>query len=219
MTETVRDLPISRLSPHPGNVRGGIAPDEAEEMALSILLMGVIQPLVVTIYNGDFRVVDGHVRLAGAMRLLETNRWPQDRPQSLPVIVRDLTPGQQRAIMLSTNVVRYALNPVDEGLAYLRMVQEDGLSKSAVAERCGVSPARVESRLCIAGLAPPVMEMFRRGELPLGAAVGRATPLPRPACRPCRRHLEPHLPGEWAGPGATPRSPQRLGSPTGPGAE
>jgi ParB family chromosome partitioning protein len=171
MSEIVKDLPISRLYPHPGNVRGGIAPDEAEEMALSILLMGVIQPLVATTHNGEFRVVDGHVRLAGAMRLLETNRWPQDRPQTLPVIVRDhLTPEQQQVIMLSSNVVRYALNPVDEGLAYLRMVQEEGLNKSAVADRCGVSPGRVESRLCIVGLAPPVVELFRRGKLPLGAA-------------------------------------------------
>jgi ParB/RepB/Spo0J family partition protein len=174
--EIVRELPIDQLFPHPDNVRGNIAPADVEEMALSILLRmsqglpGVIQPLVAVAHNGNFRVVDGHVRLVGAMRLLETNRWPQSQPQTLPALVRDLTPEQQRDIMLSTNVVRYALNPVDEGLAYLRMVQEEGRNKSEVARRCGVSPARVESRLCIASLAPPVVEMYRRGELPLGAA-------------------------------------------------
>jgi ParB/RepB/Spo0J family partition protein len=174
--ETVHELPISRLSPHPDNVRGDIAPTDAEEMALSILLRmnqglpGVIQPLVVVAYNGGYRVVDGHVRLAGANRLLKARRWPPDRPQTLPAIVRDLTPEQQRATMLTSNVTRYALNPVDEGLAYERMVREDGLSKSEIADRCGVSPGRVKSRLCIVGLAPAVVEMFRRGELPLGAA-------------------------------------------------
>jgi ParB/RepB/Spo0J family partition protein len=176
VSESVLDLPISRISPHPDNVRGSIAPDEAEEMALSILLRmnqglsGIIQPLVVVVYNGGYRTVDGHVRLVGAKKLLETGRWPQGVPRTLPAIVRDLTLEQQRAIMLASNIVRYSLNPVDEGLAYLRMAREEGLDKSKIADRCGVPRSRVELRLCIVGLAPPVVEMFRRGELPLGAA-------------------------------------------------
>lgn len=174
MPETILDLPIEKVYPHPmGNVRGEVTPTQIEEMALSIMLQEqIIQPLIVFTYQDGWATIDGHVRREGGKLLLATGRWPASMTQTFPCIVRDhLTYEQHRAIMLATASVRYELNPVDEGLGYQRLMVEKGLKTTReVANYCGVPESRVTSRLNIVNLAPPVVQLFRERKLKLGTA-------------------------------------------------
>lgn len=171
MVETTLDLPIERLYLHPDNIRQDVGQEQIEEMALSVLLFGLIYPLIVVVRpeRDGWYTVEGNVRLMAARLLIKEGRWPEGWPPTLPAFVRDLTLEQQRAIMLATQT-RYSLNPVDEGMAYKRKVEQEKLSPEQIAARYGVALHRVQNALRIVSLAPPVMEMFRRGELPRGAA-------------------------------------------------
>ena len=166
------DIPISELDPHPENPRGSVPPEEAAEMGLSILLLEeIIQPLIAVPKGGRFQVVDGHLRLAGATYLIDSGIWPGSWPREMPVIVRDLSPERQMAIMLASGAVRYSLNPVDEGFGYQRLMKQKGFTRPReVADFCGVPVSRVKSRLTVISLAAPVIEMFREKKLPLDAA-------------------------------------------------
>jgi len=157
VTDTTTYWPIGKLNPHPHNPRLSIDDNAIDTLAASIKAQGILQPLLITPLG---QVVAGHRRLAAAKRAGLTE---------VPVIVRDLSPAEQQAVMLVENLQRESLSPVEEAIGYQRLI-ESGCTTADAARRVGVTTARISARMVLLKFDDVVRSMFHRGDLPLTAA-------------------------------------------------
>lgn len=146
--ETVTGVPIHQLQPHPDNPRRDVG--DITDLTEDIRARGIDSPLTVvplgdlTGVDDRFQVVIGHRRLAAATAAGLTR---------VPCIIRtDLTPADQRAMMVRENVHRADLTPVEEADAYQQMLEIDGLDVAAIAAAAGRSETTVRSRLRLRSL-------------------------------------------------------------------
>lgn len=157
-------LSVGKLIPNPKQPRQDFSESELSELADSIRTLGVLQPILVrpsTANSGSFEIVAGERRWRASQRagLLE-----------VPVIVKDLTDKETLEISIVENVQRENLNPVEQAIAYQRLLQEFNLGQQEVAERVGKDRASVANFLRLLKLPAEVLELVRKGELSTGHA-------------------------------------------------
>ena len=163
-------MPLDLLEPNPFQPRSSIDPAALDELAQSIRLRGILQPLLVRPHPataGRYQIVAGERRwrAAGAAGLHE-----------VPALVRDMSDTEAAAVALVENLQRQDLNPMDEAEGYDRLLTQFGLTQEALGQAVGKSRSHIANTLRLLNLPP-------RGEG--GAAQGRASP---PAMRaPCWR--------------------------------
>ena len=131
------------------------------ELASSIKAQGVIQPIVV-------RQQDGHYELIAGER-----RWRAAQIaglQKIPVVVRDIDSQAAAAIALIENIQREDLNPLEEALAFKRLIGEFDLTHQQVADSVGRSRAAVSNLLRLLELTDPVKDWVNKSVLSMGHA-------------------------------------------------
>ena len=171
--EEPRSLPISRLKPNRFQPRSRFDESGLEELADSIRVQGIVQPLLVTpAPGGDYVIVAGERRWRAAQRagLAE-----------VPVVVRTLDDdGQLLEMALVENLQRADLNAVEEADAYRSLAEEFGLAQEEVARRVGKSRSAVTNALRLLRLPQEVLDLVRDGTLSAGQ-VRPLVPLPEGA--------------------------------------
>ncbi len=145
---------------------------DVADLVNSIREQGIIEPLVIT---PEGTVVCGHRRLLAAKLagLAE-----------VPVVVRELDEREQLTVMLTENIQRADLSPLQEARAF-RLLLDLGLTLQKLARRLGVTPPYAQQRLVILKLDPVVQALFDRRELP----VTLARPLAKVADAEMQRRL------------------------------
>jgi ParB family chromosome partitioning protein len=88
----------------------------------------------------------------------------------VPVVVREATDEESLELALIENLQREDINPMEEAVAYQRLLQEFGLTQEQVAQRVGKSRAAVANSLRLLKLPAPIQESLRRGEIEEGHA-------------------------------------------------
>jgi ParB family chromosome partitioning protein len=134
------ELPIDRIAPNPYQPRKVMDPDKLQDLADSIRLHGLVQPLIVTMDRGT----DRYLLIAGE------RRWRAASMAGLalvPVVVRDAVPQEMLELAIIENVVRADLGPLEEASSFRQLIDEFGLSQSDVATRVGRSRAAVANTL------------------------------------------------------------------------
>lgn len=168
--DTVRQVPIDRITPNPRQPRSVLDPDKLTELAASIKLHGLIQPLIVT------ETVEGFVLIAGE------RRWRASRLAGLeevPVVVKETTPQDMLELALIENIQRADLNALEEAHAYRQLTEEFGLTHEAVADRVGKARTTVTNLLRLLAL-PPAIQTAVSEERISGAHARALLPLPTP---------------------------------------
>ncbi|MEI6136504.1 MAG: ParB/RepB/Spo0J family partition protein [Chloroflexota bacterium] len=158
------DVPIGDVVPNPQQPRTVMDPDRLEELAASIRMYGIIQPLLVT----EERGVDGRIvyqLIAGERRLRAAKAAGLER---VPVTIRQTTPQELLEIAIVENVQRADLNPIEEAIAYQRLMEEFGLTQREVAERVGKSRTAVANTLRLTELPADVRASITNGEISEG---------------------------------------------------
>ncbi len=113
--------------------------EKLEELTESIRLHGVLQPIEVSPRSdGFYDVLVGHRRFEAARRL---------KSPFIPCVVRHATEQERQIVQLVENLVRQDLSPVDQGLAYARMIQEQGYTMRSLAHELGVHVRVIKSHL------------------------------------------------------------------------
>ena len=166
----IRDIPLSRLALAPENVRK-TPPDPQADASLkaSIAALGLLENLVVrTDDPGEdgaerYAVVAGGRRLKAMQALVEDKVLDADRPVLCQVRSGDAEPGE---VSLAENVVRIAMHPADQVVAFAKLVAA-GQSVSAIAARFGASERIVEQRLRLGNAAPELLDAYRADEIDL----------------------------------------------------
>lgn len=167
----IQTIPLSQLRLSPRNVRktGSTAVDE---LAASIAAEGVLNNLVVTAANdGFFDVEDGGRRLQ-ALQLLATSGRLTDALASVPCHVVESERGTEAG--LTANLMRQAMHPADEFLAFQQLVTE-GKAIDEIAVRFGKTARHIEQRLRLANVRPDLFEIYRAGGMNIDQLTALAT--------------------------------------------
>ena len=160
----IASIPLTKLTPWPGNVRKTGASDALEELIASIAAVGLLQPLVVRkTHRGKFAVIAGRRRYLALSALAERGTIAPDAPVPCSVM-----PGTADAaeISLTENVVRAPMHPADQFEAFRDLV-DSGSTPADIAARFGITETAVKQRLKLARVCPAVFEAYRKGDLTL----------------------------------------------------
>jgi ParB family chromosome partitioning protein len=157
----VREVPIDALRPNPYQPRQSMDSAALSELADSIRVHGLIQPLLVA-PDGD-----GYCLIAGE------RRWQAARLAGLtqvPVVVRTADPQEMLALAIIENVQRADLGPIETADAYRRLVAEFGLTQTEVAHLVGKSRTAVANTLRLINLSADVRALVVDGQISEGHA-------------------------------------------------
>lgn len=152
--EVVKDelfVKISKVEPNREQPRKDFNEDALMELADSIKQYGVIQPLLVKEREGYYEIVAGE------------RRWRAAKMAGLkeiPVIVKDYSEQEIAEIALIENLQREDLNPIEEAMAYKRLLTEFNLKQDEVAERVSKSRTAVTNSMRLLKLSEKVQQML-----------------------------------------------------------
>jgi ParB family chromosome partitioning protein len=129
------EIPIEQVERNPDQPRVHFDHAQLEDLISSIKEHGILQPLVVSrLANGRYQLIAGERRLRSAtIAGLKT----------VPVVVRDANANQRLEWAIIENVQRQDLNPIEEARAYVRLMEEFGLTQDEVSHRVGKSRPQV----------------------------------------------------------------------------
>ncbi|MBP9501752.1 MAG: ParB/RepB/Spo0J family partition protein [Candidatus Promineofilum sp.] len=166
----VRSVPVGQIMANPHQPRSSFDEEKLADLAASIKVHGLIQPLIVT------ETVEGYVLIAGE------RRWRAAQLAGLgqvPVIVKETTPQSMLELALIENIQRADLNALEEANAYRQLIDEFGLRQEDVAERVGKARSTIANLVRLLTLPESVQAAVVDGRL--GGAHARALlPLPTP---------------------------------------
>jgi ParB family chromosome partitioning protein len=154
-------LPVSALSPHPGQPRRHFDEALLDELAASIASRGLIQPIVVRPHGNDFQIVAGERRWRAAQRA---------RLHEVPVVVREFNDAETLEIALIENIQREDLNAIEEAQAYQRLAGDYGHTQEALAKIVHKSRSHVANLLRLLELPAAVQGRVTDGSLSMGHA-------------------------------------------------
>lgn len=154
--ERVEHIPTDRIRPNRNQPRLSISPEEVEELASSVRLHGLVQPILVRPVGDGYEIVAGERRWRAAVLAGLT---------TVPAVVRQLGDLESLALALVENVQRLDLNPVERARAYRKLSQEFGLTQGEIAQLVGCSQAAVANTLRLLSLPEEVLRDLQRGLL------------------------------------------------------
>lgn len=128
--EVVENIDINKIIPNRSNPRKKFDQEALEELAESIKLYGIIQPIVLIKYEDKYEIVAGERRFRAAKIA---------NLQKVPAIIKDLDDKSKDMISMVENIQRKDLNPYEEALAYDNIMNEYNLTQSQLSEVVGKS--------------------------------------------------------------------------------
>ncbi len=143
-------VPINKVEPNKEQPRKNFNEDALLELSESIKQMGIIQPIVVQDRESFYEIIAGERRWRAAK---------QAGLKKVPVIVKNYTEQEIVEISLIENIQREDLNPIEEALAYKRLLEEFNLKQDEVAERVSKSRTAVTNSIRLLKLDERVQQM------------------------------------------------------------
>ncbi|WP_133860218.1 MULTISPECIES: ParB/RepB/Spo0J family partition protein [Pseudomonas] len=158
----LQSLPLDIIQRGKYQPRRHMDPTALEELANSIRVQGLMQPIVVrAIGEGRYEIIAGERRWRASQ---------QAGLERIPALVRDVPDQVAIALALIENIQRQNLNPLEEAMALQRLQDEFELTQAQVAEAVGKSRSGVTNLLRLLALAEDAKEMLAKGELEMGHA-------------------------------------------------
>jgi ParB family chromosome partitioning protein len=155
------ELPANRIRPNPFQPRRQFREDAMEELAQSIRVNGIIQPISVRKAGDEYQIIAGERRWRAAQLAGLT---------SIPVVVQDFADEKLLEIALIENIQREDLNPIELAEAFERMVTELQLSHEEIGRRTGKERVTVTNTIRLLQLQPEVQQIVASGKLSAGHA-------------------------------------------------
>ena len=165
--EVVKEVPaeimvnLSDIEPNRDQPRKEFKKAELEELAESIKQYGIIQPLVVQKKGKMYEIIAGERRWRAAKLA---------KQKKVPVVIKDYTPQEVMEIALIENIQRQDLNPIEEAMAYKRLIDEYSLLQDDVAKKVSKSRSTITNALRLLNLPKEVQSMVEKLELSMGHA-------------------------------------------------
>ena len=156
------EIDINKLIANPNQPRKNFDPEALNELANSIKVHGVIQPLVVNEQlDGTYMIIAGERRYR-ASKLAGLKQ--------VPCIIKKYTEKQIKEISIIENLQREDLNPIESARAIKQLMEEYKMTQEAVSERIGVSRPNIANTIRLLSLCPDVISMVEKNKLSAGHA-------------------------------------------------
>ncbi len=154
--------PIEKIRPNPLQPRVAMDQAQLKGLADSIREKGLIQPIVASEEkSGTYRIIAGERRWRAAQLA---------GLKKVPVIIKDYSPDEALEVALIENIQREDLNPMEEAMAYRRMVDELGYSQAQVARKVGKDRSTVANMIRLLNLPKDIQKDLLQGRLTTGHA-------------------------------------------------
>jgi ParB family chromosome partitioning protein len=155
-------IAIDQIEPNPRQPRHDFDEQSLNELATSIRLHDIVQPITVSrLPTGKYRLVSGE------------RRWRAARIAGLkdvPAYIRQANDQELLELALLENLQREDLNAMEIALSYKRMMEELNYTQEQVAERMGKERSTVANYIRLLKLPPDIQVAVRKGELTMGHA-------------------------------------------------
>ena len=161
LDEELLDIDIDLIDTNPEQPRLNLSEARLEELAQSIRVNGLVQPILVRRKGGRYQIVAGERRWRAAQ---------QAGLQKIKAIVRNIPDAKLLELALIENIQRQELNAIEEAMAYQRLVQSLGLTQDEVAQRVGKDRSSVANFLRLLKLPTAVQKMVEDELLTMGHA-------------------------------------------------
>ena len=152
---------ITKVEPNREQPRKTFDEDTLQELADSIKQFGLLQPILVQDRKDYYEIIAGE------------RRWRAAKLAGLkevPVIIRNYTEQEIMEISLIENIQREDLNPIEEAIAYKRLIEEFNLKQDEVAERVSKSRTTITNSMRLLKLCDYVRQMIIDDKLTTGHA-------------------------------------------------
>lgn len=154
-------LRINEVEPNREQPRRNFDEDSLLELSESIRQYGIIQPIIVKKRDDYYEIVAGE------------RRWRAAKMagiKEVPVVIKDFSDREIMEVALIENIQREDLNPIEEALAYQRLIKEYDLKQDEVAERVSKSRVTITNSMRLLKLDERVQKMVIDGMLSSGHA-------------------------------------------------
>ncbi len=151
-TRGIRQIPVARIVPNPGQPRTVFEQGALDELTASVREHGILQPILVRphVEPGQYQVIAGERRWRAATAAgLET----------IPAMIEEIDDDTALEIAIIENLQREDLSPLEEAVMYDRMVKEHGYSIRRLAQKLGKDKGYVENRLRLAGAPLEIQQL------------------------------------------------------------
>jgi len=155
------EIKISEIDPNMGQPRKKFDEDELLELAESIKIHGVIQPIILTKRGKRYEIIAGE------------RRWRASKLAGLtkiPAVIREYTDKEIMEVSLIENIQRQDLNPIEEALAFKNLIDEHKMKQDDLAERVSKSRSTITNALRLLKLDDKVKAMLAEGLISTGHA-------------------------------------------------
>jgi len=150
------NLPVGSINPNPFQPRRSFNDEELQELTESIKTHGILQPLVVTMSAGEkseYILVVGERRLRAAQLAGLTE---------VPAILANYTDQELAEVALVENLQRKDLTPIEEAIAFKKLLEEYGLTQQELGARLGKSQSAIANKVRLLNLPPEVLDYISR---------------------------------------------------------
>ena len=152
---------ITKVEPNREQPRKNFDEDALEELAESIKQFGLLQPILVQDRKTYYEIIAGERRWRAAKKA---------GLKEVPVIIKNLTEQEIVEISLIENIQREDLNPIEEALAYKKLLTEFNLKQDEVADRVSKSRTAVTNSMRLLKLCDEVQQMIINDMISTGHA-------------------------------------------------
>ncbi len=173
MEAKIENIIIGCISPSPMNPRKTFNEEALRELSESIIKQGLLQPITVRhqtykdeagvshIVQNAYEVICGERRYRACKMISKT--------MYVPCIVHDMTDDEAFDAMITENLQRRDVDPIEEAVAF-KLLQERGQSTDELATRFGKSVRYINDRIRLGSLLEPISRAVSNGQIPLRGA-------------------------------------------------
>ena len=157
----LREVPLGDIERNPYQPRTVFDDEKLSELTTSVKEVGVLQPILLREQNDHYELIAGERRWLAARRA---------GLSSIPAVVRRIQDIESFEQAIIENLHREDLNPIDEAVAFHRLMDEFSMTQQQVAERVGRSRSAVANSLRLLQLSSGVQRLIMDGALSAGHA-------------------------------------------------
>ena len=157
--EELIDLDLDLIEPNSEQPRSRFTDENLEELAQSIRVNGIVQPIIVRRKGTGYQIVAGERRWRAAQKA---------GLQKVPAVVKDVSDEKLLELALVENIQRQELNPIEEAKAYKNLINTIGLTQEMVAERVGKNRTVITTSLRLLKLPDEIQKLIEDEKLSAG---------------------------------------------------
>ncbi|MBD3238020.1 MAG: ParB/RepB/Spo0J family partition protein [Candidatus Moranbacteria bacterium] len=160
--QMVTEIDLDKLYPNSKQPRRSFDPNELENLGLSIKQHGLINPITIMPRGrGEYEIIAGERRFRAA---------EMAGLKKIPAIIREIDDSQKLELALIENLQRKDLNPIEEAMAYKKLIDDFNLSQFQVALKVNKARPSITNMLRLLKLPEEIQRGLKQGLITKGIA-------------------------------------------------